>query len=39
VLAAAREGDYFDQETIREVESFLNNPEGWAEQNLKTADV
>lgn len=29
VLDAAREQKYFDDETLNEVESFLNNPENW----------
>lgn len=30
VLAAARAGNYFDDETLASVESYLNNPESWA---------
>lgn len=29
VLSVARDKKYFDTETLREVESFLNNPEAW----------
>ncbi|MGB4107192.1 MAG: orotate phosphoribosyltransferase [Alphaproteobacteria bacterium] len=29
VLDAAREGGYFDSETLASVESFLDDPEGW----------
>lgn len=30
VLEAARENDYFDEETLTSVESFLNDPESWS---------
>ena len=30
VLSAAREGAYFDTETLDEVERFLNDPDGWS---------
>lgn len=31
VLEAARKGKYFDAETLAEVESYLKNPQGWAQ--------
>lgn len=31
VLEAARHGNYFDAETLESVESFLNDPDGWAD--------
>lgn len=33
VLAVAKEKNYFDTETLDSVESFLHNPDGWAEEN------
>lgn len=33
VLAVARDLKYFDEETLSSVESFLKNPDGWAEAN------
>lgn len=33
VLDVARDENYFDQETLESVESFLKDPEGWQEQN------
>ena len=30
VLKVAREGDYFDANTLQEVESFLNDPLAWS---------
>jgi orotate phosphoribosyltransferase len=30
VLAAARAGNYFDEETLASVEAYLKNPESWA---------
>lgn len=30
VLKVAREQDYFDESTLKEVESFLNDPMGWS---------
>ena len=34
VLDVARQGDYFDPETLASVEAFLNDPEGWANQYI-----
>lgn len=33
VLKVAKEDKYFDAETLKAVESFLNDPEGWAKAN------
>ncbi|HRK98137.1 MAG TPA: orotate phosphoribosyltransferase [Alphaproteobacteria bacterium] len=33
VLAVARENKYFDEETLASVESFLNEPDQWAQNN------
>lgn len=33
VLAVAKEHDYFDTETLSSVESFLNDPLGWQDNN------
>jgi orotate phosphoribosyltransferase len=33
VLAVAKELKYFDEETLSSVESFLHNPDAWAEAN------
>ncbi len=33
VLQVAKELKYFDEETLSSVESFLNNPDGWAAAN------
>ncbi len=30
VLAVAKNKDYFDSDTLKSVEAFLNNPEGWS---------
>ena len=35
VLEAAREGDRFDAETLKEVEAFLNAPRAWQEARKK----
>ncbi len=35
VVAVAREENYFDAETLDSVESYLNDPEGWAAQKQK----
>ena len=37
VLDVARELDYFDAETLTSVESFLHNPDAWAEANADKA--
>ncbi len=37
VLAVAKELEYFDSETLEEVESFLHNPDEWAEKNAHRA--
>ncbi len=37
VLAVAKELSYFDNETLGEVESFLNDPDAWAEKNAHRA--
>ena len=29
VLAEAKDGKYFDDETLQSVEAFLNDPENW----------
>jgi orotate phosphoribosyltransferase len=33
VLAVARQNRYFDEDTLKVVEAFLNNPIGWQEKN------
>jgi orotate phosphoribosyltransferase len=35
VLAVAKDKKYFDAETLREVDSFLNDPEGWQKARSK----
>jgi orotate phosphoribosyltransferase len=37
VLQVARKLEYFDEETLTSVESFLNNPDGWADANAHRA--
>jgi orotate phosphoribosyltransferase len=37
VLEVAREGKYFDKETLLSVESFINDPEGWIKSRTKKA--
>ncbi len=37
VLAVARENNYFDEETLRSVEEFLNAPDQWAKDNAHLA--
>ena len=32
ILKVAREDKYFDEDTIASVESFLKNPDAWAEE-------
>jgi orotate phosphoribosyltransferase len=33
VLNVARKGDYFDPETLDQVEQFINDPDGWSAAN------
>ena len=33
VLDVAKQHDYFDEQTLESVESFLKNPIGWQEQH------
>ncbi|MBL4590161.1 MAG: orotate phosphoribosyltransferase [Alphaproteobacteria bacterium] len=37
VLEVAKQQDYFDDETLKSVESFLNDPEGWRSANAHLA--
>lgn len=37
VLAVAKTGNYFDTDTLAAVEAFLQDPDGWARQNEKSA--
>lgn len=37
VLEVAKEDSYFDDETLGEVESFLNDPMGWSDKNADKA--
>jgi orotate phosphoribosyltransferase len=37
ILAVAREHNYFDRDTLSEVEAFLNNPTKWQEDNSHKA--
>jgi orotate phosphoribosyltransferase len=39
VLAVAKELKYFDEETLSSVESFLHNPDAWAEANASKIPV
>lgn len=39
VLEAAKQGNYFDKDTLQEVEAFLKNPENWADQHVQEGGV
>lgn len=37
ILAVARDGNYFDKDTLSDVEAFLNNPTKWQDENAHKA--